>query len=61
MRKVDVVKEGATEWASPVFVVDQDAKGQLGRMVNACVKANAQLAPASYPSADVQEAWRKAA
>ena len=61
MREVDTVKEGPTEWASPVFVVDQDAKGLLGRMVNACGKVNDQLKTASFPSADVIETWRRAA
>merc|ERR1712020_427724 len=61
MRKVNVVEEGPTQWASPVFVVDQDAKGRLGRMVNVCGKVNSQLAPASYPSADAQAAWQRAA
>merc|ERR1712079_753145 len=60
MREVDTVKEGPTEWASPVFVVDQDAQGLLGRMVNACGKVNDQLQTGTYPSADVYETWRRA-
>ena len=33
MRKVDTSKEDLPEWSTPVFIVDQDAKGVLGRMV----------------------------
>ena len=33
MEKVDVEKEGYPEWATPVFMVDQDAKGLMGRMI----------------------------
>ena len=33
MRKIDTRTERLPEWATPVFVVDQDAKGLLGRMV----------------------------
>ena len=33
LQKIDTVKEGMPEWSTPVFVVDQDAKGILGMMV----------------------------
>ena len=33
LRKIDTVKEGLPDFSTPVFVVDQDAKGMLGRMV----------------------------
>ena len=41
--------------------MDQDAKGLLGRMVNACGKINAQLRAATYPSANPAEAFQLAA
>ncbi len=44
-----------------MFVVDQDAKGLLGRLVNACGQVNDQLKAATFPSADPVDAWRKAA
>ena len=33
LRKIDIQKEGLPEWSTPVFVVDQDAKGALGRLL----------------------------
>ena len=36
-------KEGRPEWSTPVFVVDQDAKGALGRLVCAYGPVNKEL------------------
>jgi hypothetical protein len=33
LRKINVEREALPEWSTPVFIVDQDAKGLLGRMV----------------------------
>ena len=47
VRKVDTARERLPEWSTPVFVVDQDAKGLLGRMVcaygpvNKCLEISA--------------------
>ena len=56
MRKIDTVKEGLPEYSTPVFIVDQDAKGTLGRMVCAYGPVNKNLAVATFPSADPQKA-----
>ena len=56
--KNDTVKEGMPEWSTPVFVVDQDAKGLLGRMVCAYGPVNRWLELPSFPSADPERAFR---
>ena len=61
MRKIDTAKERLPEWATPVFVVDQDAKGLLGRMVCAYGPVNKCLEASTFPSADPEEAFRRAA
>merc|ERR1712014_308876 len=61
MRKIDTKVEGLPEWSTAVFVVDQDAKGLLGRMVCACGPVNKQLKTATFPSADVVRALETAA
>ena len=61
MRKIDPLKEGLPEWSTAVFVVDQDAKGLLGRMVCACGPVNSQMMTATFPAADVIRAWEIAA
>ena len=43
LRKIDVMKEQIPEWATPVFIVDQVAKGMLGRMVCAYGPVNKEL------------------
>ena len=40
------------EWAIPVFVVDQDAKGLLGRLVCAYGVVNSAMELPTFPSAD---------
>ena len=44
-----------------VFIVDQDAKGLLGRMVCAYGPVNSQLHIPSFPAADPERAFRLAA
>ena len=44
-----------------MFVVDQDAKGMLGRMVCAYGPVNKCLKISTFPSADPEEAFRQAA
>ena len=61
MRKIEIAKEGLPEWATPVFVVDQDAKGVLGRMVCAYGPLNKELLISSFPSADPTRAFSLAA
>ena len=61
LRKVDVMKEQIPEWATPVFIVDQDAKGMLGRMVCAYGPVNKELQISVFPSADPQRAFDLAA
>ena len=44
LRKIEPEKgEPLPEWATPVFVVDQDAKGLLGRLVCAYGVVNAAM------------------
>ena len=59
-RKMDPLKERLPEWSTPVFVVDQDAKGLLGRMVCAYGPVNKNLETATFPSADPEQAFRMA-
>ena len=40
---INVLKEPIPDWSTPVFIVDQDAKGMLGRMVCAYGPVNKQL------------------
>ena len=61
LRKIDAVKEGLPDFSTQVFVVDQDAKGMLGRMVCAYGPVNKQLKVATFPSADPQRAFEMAA
>ena len=61
LRKIDTSKEPLPEWSTPVFVVDQDAKGLLGRMVCAYGPVNEQLEVATFPSADPARAFDLAA
>jgi len=61
MRKINTLKEGLPEWSTPVFIVDQDAKGLLGRMVCVYGPVNKELEIASFPSADPQKAFECAA
>ena len=61
LRKIEVGKEQLPEWSTPVFVVDQDAKGLLGRMVCAYGPVNACLEISTFPAADPQEAFDTAA
>ena len=61
LRKLNPLKDGLPEWSTAVFVVDQDAKGLLGRMVCACGPVNNQLKTATFPSADVVRALETAA
>ena len=58
LQKIDTVREGVPEWSTPVFVVDQDAKGVLGRMVCAYGPVNQRLVLPSFPSADPERAFR---
>jgi hypothetical protein len=61
LRKIDVQKEGLPEWSTPVFVVDQDAKGALGRLVCAYGPVNKELEITTFPSADPTRAFQMAA
>ena len=61
LRKIDVTKEPLPEWSTPVFVVDQDAKGLLGRMVCAYGPVNKELEISTFPSADPARAFEIAA
>jgi hypothetical protein len=61
LRKIDTLKEGLPDWSTPVFVVDQDAKGLLGRMVCAYGPVNKELEISTFPSADPQTAFDAAA
>ena len=58
---IDVTAEPIPDWATPVFIVDQDAKGLLGRMVCAYGPANKELEISVFPSADPVEAFEMAA
>ena len=49
------------EWATPVFVVDQDAQGLLGRLVCAYGVVNVAMELPTFPSADPQRAFDMAA
>ena len=53
--------EPLPEWATPVFVVDQDAKGLLGRLVCAYGLVNAAMELPAFPSADPHKAFEMAA
>ena len=61
LRKLDTLKEGLPDFSTPVFVIDQDAKGLLGRMVCAYGPVNKELEVATFPSADPQRAFEVAA
>ena len=61
LRKIDTARETLPEWATPVFVVDQDTKGLLGRMVCAYGHVNACLEQSAFPAADPQLAYDIAA
>jgi hypothetical protein len=61
LRKIDTQREPLPEWSTPVFVVDQDAKGLLGRMVCAYGPVNKELEINTFPSADPQRAFDLAA
>ena len=62
IRRVEPEKgEKLPEWATPVFVVDQDAKGLLGRLVCAYGVVNAAMELPTFPSADPQRAFDMAA
>ena len=62
LRRVEPEKgEKLPEWATPVFVVDQDAKGLLGRLVCAYGVVNAAMELPTFPSADPQRAFDMAA
>ena len=58
LKKIDTVKEGMPEWSTPVFVVDQDAKGILGIMACAYGPVNRWLELPSFPSVDPERAFR---
>jgi len=60
LRKMDPLKEPLPEYATPVFVVDQDAKGLLGRMVCAYGPVNKNLEITVFPSADPAAAMQHA-
>ena len=61
LRAVDTLKEQLPEWTTPVFIVDQDAKGLLGRLVCAYGPVNNALEIPSFPSADPIRAFEMAA
>merc|ERR1712217_439691 len=62
LRKLEPEKgEPLPEWATPVFAVDQDAKGLLGRLVCAYGVVNAAMELPTFPSADPQRAFDMAA
>ena len=50
LRKIEPTKgDPLPEWSTPVFVVDQDAKGLLGRLVCAYGLVNAAMELPSFP------------
>ena len=57
-RKIDPLREKLPEYSTPVFVVDQDARGLLGRMVCAYGPVNKNLETPTFPSADPEDAFR---
>ena len=61
IRKIDTYKEPLPMWSTPVFVVDQDGKGRVGRMLCSYGAVNACLEQALFPSADSQRAFEMAA
>lgn len=61
MRKIDPLVEPLPEWSTPVFIVDQDAKGLLGRMVCAYGTVDKELEIPTFPSADPERAFALAA
>ena len=61
LRRIRVGEEALPEWSTPVFIVDQDAKGLLGRMVCAYGPVNSCLEITTFPSADPQVAFDIAA
>jgi hypothetical protein len=62
LRRVEPEKgEKLLEWATPAFVVDQDAKGLLGRLVCAYGVVNSAMELPTFPSADPQRAFDMAA
>ena len=61
LRKIDTAKDQLPEWSTPVFVVDQDAKRLLGRMVCAYGPVNKELEISTFPSADPARAFDIAA
>ena len=48
-------------WSTPVFLVDQDGKRLMGRMVCSYGAVNACMEQPSFPSADPQHAFEMAA
>jgi hypothetical protein len=62
LRKLDPTNgDPLPEWTTPVFIVDQDAKGALGRMVCAYGLVNSAMELPSFPSADPKAAFDRAA
>ena len=61
LREIDPETEELPEWTTPCFVVDQDAKGLLGRLVCAYGVVNAAMELPSFPSADPVRAFAMAA
>ena len=58
---IDVTAEPTPDWATTVFIVDQDAKVLLGHMVCAYGPVNKELEISVFPSADPVEAFEMAA
>ena len=52
LRQIDTDRQPLPEWSTPVFVVDQDAKGLLGRLVCSYGVLNSALEAPAFPSAD---------
>jgi hypothetical protein len=61
LEKIDPQREALPERSTPVFVVDQDAKGILGRLVCAYGPVNSALEISTFPSADPKKAFEIAA
>jgi len=61
IRKIDTDKEPLPMWSTPVFIVDQDGKGLMGRMVCSYGTVNSCLEQPTFPSADPQRAFEMAA
>jgi hypothetical protein len=58
MIKIETAIEGSTEWSTAAFIVDQDYKGLLGRIVCAFGPASDALELMAYPSDDPEMASR---